>query len=174
MSAVTEETEVPGREIKIAVNGVPHRVQVEDRQLLVEALRDPLGLTGTHIGCANGDCGTCTVRVDGRIVKSCLRLAASADGAEITTIEGLASQPGELTDLQRAFWEHDAFQCGFCVAGHLFVLEDLLEREPEPTEDDVRGALIGNLCRCTGYTTLVTATLEVAEQRRAARAATQQ
>jgi aerobic-type carbon monoxide dehydrogenase small subunit (CoxS/CutS family) len=166
MSDVEREGEVPGREIEVTVNGVRRRARVEDRQLLVEALRGPLGLTGTHVGCANGDCGACTVRVDGEIAKSCLRLAASADGAEITTIEGFAPEPGELTDLQQAFWDHDAFQCGFCVAGHLFALEDLLEREPDPSEDEVRQALIGNLCRCTGYASLVKATLQVAAERR--------
>lgn len=167
MSASDSDPEVPSREIQVVVNGVRRRAQVEDRQLLVEALRGPLGLTGTHIGCVNGDCGACTVRVDGAITKSCLRLAASADGSEITTIEGFAPTPDELTDLQKALWDWDAFQCGFCIAGHLFALDDLLERETNPTESAVRHALIGNLCRCTGYQQLVGATLEVAAQRRA-------
>ena len=112
MSALNRDSEVPSREIQVTVNGVRRWARVEDRQLLVEALRGPLGLTGTHIGCANGDCGACTVRIDGAIAKSCLRLAASADGADITTIEGFAPAPDELTDLQKALWEWDAFQCG--------------------------------------------------------------
>ncbi|MFC5947550.1 (2Fe-2S)-binding protein [Pseudonocardia lutea] len=159
------DDEVPTRTITVRVNGRRRRVTIEDRALLVDVLRQELHLTGTHAGCYNGDCAACTVRVDGRIAKSCLLLAASVDGCELQTIEGMAPQ-GELGDIQQAFWESDAFQCGFCVAGHLFAIEDLLESTPEPSESDVRKALIGNLCRCTGYTNLVKATLLVAQRRR--------
>lgn len=158
----------PERTLTLTVNGRPESVTIADRQLLVEALRNEMNLTGTRVGCYNGDCGACTVRIDGRIAKSCLVLAASADGCTITTIEGLADGE-ELTDLQQAFWERDAFQCGFCVAGHLFALEDLLENCEDPDDDEIRQALVGNLCRCTGYVNLVAATKDVAAQRRALR-----
>ena len=152
---------VPERTITLTVNGRPRTVRIEDRRLLVDVIRDELGLTGTHVGCYNGDCGACTLRIDGRIAKSCLILAASADGAQITTTEGLASD-GNLSDIQQGFWEADAFQCGFCLPGHLFAVEDLLEHNDDPSEDDVRDALIGNLCRCTGYVNLVAATRDIA------------
>ena len=160
----------PGRTITLTVNGRARRVQIEDRRLLVDVIRGELGLTGTHIGCYNGDCGACTLRIDGRIAKSCLVLAASADGTEITTTEGLASDD-DLSDIQQGFWEADAFQCGFCLPGHLFAVEDLLEHNTDPSEDEVRDALIGNLCRCTGYVNLVAATRDIASRRRAARTA---
>lgn len=155
----------PGRTIRLTVNGRPRRVAVEDRQLLLDVIRHELHLTGTRGGCYNGDCGACTLRVDDRIAKSCLVLAASVDGAAVTTIEGLAPE-GELGDVQQAFWECDAFQCGFCVAGHLFVIEDLLESNPQPSEDEIRTALRGNLCRCTGYVNIVKAAQLAARRRR--------
>ena len=161
----TQDQDVPGRMLTLTVNGRTRRVAIEDRQLLADVIRDNLGLTGTHIGCHGGDCGACTVRLDGRIAKSCIVMAASADGSEIVTIEGYAPD-GELDDLQKALWEHDAFQCGFCIAGHLFALRDLLDRNPDPDEADVRHALIGNLCRCAGYVNLVAATLDAAARLR--------
>jgi carbon-monoxide dehydrogenase small subunit len=151
----------PGRNISLIVNTRRQSVAVDDRQLLVEVIRETLGLTGTHIGCLNGDCGACTVRIDGRIAKSCLVLAAGVDGSEIVTIEGY-SPNGQLDELQKTLWEHDAFQCGFCLPGHLFALRELLDENPDPTEGDVRDALIGNLCRCTGYVNLVKATCDAA------------
>jgi aerobic-type carbon monoxide dehydrogenase small subunit (CoxS/CutS family) len=163
VNAVTDR--VPSRILTLTVNGVAHRVLVEDRTLLVHLLREHLRLTGTHIGCANGDCGACTVTIDGTIAKSCLLLAVSVEGRAVTTIEGYHSGSGELDDLQQALWDHDAFQCGFCLPGHLFALADLLERCPRPDEGDVRTALRGNLCRCTGYQPLVDAALATARAR---------
>ncbi|MEJ2863997.1 (2Fe-2S)-binding protein [Actinomycetospora flava] len=156
---------VPDRDLALTVNGRRRRVRVEDRQLLVDVLRDNLGMTGTHIGCAGGDCGACTVRMDGQITKSCLVLAASAEGADITTIEGYSPR-GTLDHVQQAFWDLDAFQCGFCLPGHLFAVRDLLDRDPDPGEDDIREALRGNLCRCTGYVNLVAAAGEAARRER--------
>ena len=163
--------DLPGRTLELTVNGAPRRVAVHDRQLLVEVLRGQLGLTGTHIGCFNGDCGACTVHVDGQIVKSCVVLAASAQGAEVVTMEGIAGPDGGLDEVQQAFWDQDAFQCGFCLPGHLFAVRDLLDEDDSPSEQDVRDALVGNLCRCTGYVSLVRAALDAAERRRAARGA---
>jgi len=157
--------EIPGRNISLTINARRLSAAIDDRQLLVEVIRGTLGLTGTHIGCLNGDCGACTVRIDGRIAKSCLVLAAGTDGSEIVTIEGY-SPNGQLDELQKALWEHDAFQCGFCLPGHLFALRELLDDNPNPTERDVRDALVGNLCRCTGYVNLVTATCDAAKRMR--------
>jgi aerobic-type carbon monoxide dehydrogenase small subunit (CoxS/CutS family) len=157
------ESLAPGRTLTLTVNGKRYRTQIEDRQLLIEVIRNNLGLTGTHVGCYNGDCGACTLRIDGRITKSCLVLAASAEGADVVTIEGYSTDG--LDALQQALWDNDAFQCGFCVPGHLFALSDLLDRNPHPTEEDVREALIGNLCRCTGYMNLVAATCDAAVRR---------
>jgi aerobic-type carbon monoxide dehydrogenase small subunit (CoxS/CutS family) len=168
-AATPDDDLVPGRVVTLTVNGRARRVPVEDRDLLVDVVRHKLGLTGTHVGCYNGDCGACTLRVDGRITKSCLVLAAAADGAEITTIEGY-SPPGELDDLQQALWEHDAFQCGFCIPGHLFALRDLLDSTPDPTEDEVRDAVKGNLCRCTGYVNLVRGACDAARRERSSHA----
>jgi len=158
---------VPGRLISLTVNGVPRRVAVEDRELLVDVVRQKLDLIGTKVGCYNGDCGACTLQVDGEIKKSCVVLAASVDGASITTIEGVAAPDGTLDEVQQAFWDNDAFQCGFCLPGHLFATRDLLDADPDPSEQDVRDALVGNLCRCTGYVNLVTAALDAAGRRRA-------
>jgi aerobic-type carbon monoxide dehydrogenase small subunit (CoxS/CutS family) len=162
---VGSHDEPPARMIRLTVNGRTRRIMVEDRQLLVDVIRHELHLTGTRVGCYNGDCGTCTVRVDGRIAKSCLVLAASVDGAAITTIEGIAPD-GELGDVQQAFWESDAFQCGFCVAGHLFAIDDLLDTVEDPSEDEIRLALQGNICRCTGYVNIVEAAKLAARRRR--------
>jgi carbon-monoxide dehydrogenase small subunit len=148
--------------MRITVNGVEHEVDCGSTELLVEVIRERLHLKGTHVGCQNGDCGACTVSCGGRIVKSCLMLAASADGAEITTIEGFA--PGEQLDpIQQAFWDEDGFQCGFCLPGQLFAARDLLARNPDPSEDEIRHAIAGNLCRCTGYTKMVQAVRRAAE-----------
>lgn len=155
---------VPERVLDFIVNGKRRKTRIEDRQLLVDVLRSNLGLTGTHAGCYNGDCGACSIKIDGRIAKSCMILAASVECADVVTIEGFGN--GELDPLQKALWEHDAFQCGFCVPGHLFALDDLLRNNPEPTDEDVRNALIGNLCRCTGYMNLVAAAIDAAERRR--------
>ena len=150
--------------MRINVNGVEHEVACGPTELLVEVIRDRLRLKGTHVGCQNGDCGACTVSCDGRIVKSCLILAASAEGAEVTTIEGFAA--GEQLDpIQQAFWDEDGFQCGFCLPGQLFAARDLLARTPDPSEDEIRHALAGNLCRCTGYTKMVQAVRRAAELR---------
>lgn len=158
-----EHDDLPQRTIEVTINDRRRKVRIEDRQLLVDVLRDNLRLTGTHIGCANGDCGACTVRMDGEITKSCLVLAASVDGAEITTIEGYSPR-GSLDHVQQAFWDLDAFQCGFCLPGHLFAVRDLLDRNPDPDENDIRDALRGNLCRCTGYVNLVAAAGEAARR----------
>jgi aerobic-type carbon monoxide dehydrogenase small subunit (CoxS/CutS family) len=140
----------------MTINGEPRSAQIDIRMLLVDALRDAFGVTGPKIGCLSGDCGACTVSLDGRVVKSCLRLAASSDGAEVRTLEGLA-RDGELTALQQAFWDHNGFQCGYCLSGMLFAAEDLLARIPHPDEAEIRSAISGNLCRCTGYDAIVAA-----------------
>jgi aerobic carbon-monoxide dehydrogenase small subunit len=136
------------------VNGERRSLEVEGRTLLVQALRDGLGLTGAHIGCDTSQCGACTVLLEGRAVKSCTVLAQQADGREITTIEGLA-RDGEMHPLQRAFVEHHGLQCGFCTPGVILTAADLLSRDSSPSENDIRHALRGNLCRCTGYQGIV-------------------
>jgi aerobic carbon-monoxide dehydrogenase small subunit len=142
--------------LQVTVNGVRHESEVEPRLLLVHYLRDMLGLTGTHVGCDTTNCGACTVHLDGKAVKSCTVLAAQADGAEVTTIEGLAEE-GELHALQNAFWEQHGLQCGFCTPGMIMAAADLLERNPNPSDEDIRHGLEGNLCRCTGYYNIVKA-----------------
>ncbi len=143
-------------ELTLTINGALRTAEIDPRMLLVDALRDAFGLTGPKIGCLTGDCGACTVRLDGLIVKSCLRLAIATNGAQVTTLEGIAAG-GKLTPLQEAFWDHHAFQCGFCLSGMLFAAEDLLTRAPHPDEDEIRDAISGNLCRCTGYDAIVAA-----------------
>ena len=140
--------------VELVVNGERHALEVEGRTLLVHALRDGLGLTGAHIGCDTSQCGACTVLLDGRAVKSCTVLALQAEGAEVTTIEGLA-RDGVRHPLQDAFVEHHGLQCGFCTPGIIMTAVDLLERDPDPDEETIRRALRGNLCRCTGYQTIV-------------------
>ncbi len=142
--------------ISVEVNGERVELEVPARRLLVHFLRDDLGLTGTHVGCDTGNCGACTVHLDGEPVKSCMLLAVQVDGARLTTVEGLAAN-GELTTLQKAFNEHHALQCGYCTPGMLMSATALLERNPHPSEDDVRYALQGNICRCTGYVNIVEA-----------------
>jgi aerobic carbon-monoxide dehydrogenase small subunit len=148
------------RAISLEINGERYEHEVPARRLLVHFIRDDLGLTGTHVGCDTGNCGACTVDLDGDPVKSCMLLAVQADGARITTIEGLA-QDGELTALQRSFNEHHALQCGYCTPGMLISASALLERTPRPTEEEVRYALQGNICRCTGYVNIVEAVVAV-------------
>ena len=140
--------------IQLVVNGEERSLEVEGRTLLVHALRDGLGLTGTHVGCDTSQCGACTVLVGGRAVKSCTMLALQAAGAEVTTIEGLAPRGG-LHPIQQAFVDHHGLQCGFCTPGMILTATDLLERDPDPDDDTIRRALRGNYCRCTGYQTIV-------------------
>ena len=148
--------------VRLVVNGTEHRVEVPARRLLSDALRYDIGLTGTHVGCEHGVCGACTVLLDGEPVRSCLLLAATADGSEITTVEGLAG-PGGPHPVQRAFKECHGLQCGFCTPGFLTTIAAYLEHNPEPTEDDAREAIAGNLCRCTGYQNIVASVLRAAE-----------
>jgi carbon-monoxide dehydrogenase small subunit len=142
--------------VSVEINGERYEQDVPARRLLVHFLRDDLGLTGTHVGCDTGNCGACTVHLEGEPVKSCMLLAVQVDGARITTVEGLAPD-GELTALQRAFNQHHALQCGYCTPGMLMSATALLERNPHPTEEEVRYALQGNICRCTGYVNIVEA-----------------
>jgi len=141
-------------ELTFSVNGEERSLDVEGRTLLVHALRDGLGLTGTHVGCDTSQCGACTVLLDGRAVKSCSLLALQAAGREVTTIEGLATD-GELHPVQSAFVEHHGLQCGFCTPGVILTTIDLLSRDGQPDEETIRRALRGNLCRCTGYDSIV-------------------
>ena len=136
--------------IQLRVNGVDHQLQVPSRRLLVDCLRYDLGLTGTKEGCSVGVCGACTVLVDGQMIASCITLAVAADGAEITTIEGLAEE-GQLHPVQQAFIDHGGFQCGICTPGQVLAAKALLDINPTPTENDIREWMMGNLCRCTGY-----------------------
>ena len=142
--------------VSINVNGTTRRHEVEPRLLLVHYLRDVLGLTGTHVGCETSLCGACTVMVDGQAVKSCTVLAVQADGAEVTTIEGLAGG-GELHPVQEGFWERHGLQCGYCTPGMIMAAAQLLERNPGPSREEIRHGLEGNLCRCTGYQHIVEA-----------------
>jgi aerobic carbon-monoxide dehydrogenase small subunit len=149
--------------VTVSVNGERHEAQVEARQLLVYFLRETLGLTGTHVGCDTSNCGACTVHLNGEAVKSCTVLAVQADGSEVTTIEGMASN-GTLHPLQEAFWANHGLQCGYCTPGMIMASADLLARNPDPSEHDVREALAGNLCRCTGYHNIVKAVLAAAQE----------
>lgn len=151
--------------IGLTVNGERHELSVDPRTVLVDLIREGLNLTGTHVGCRTGDCGACTVLRDGEIVKSCLSLAAGADGCELTTIEGIAAE-GELTPIQQAFWDEYGFQCGYCLPGMLFAAQDLLANNPDPDESEIRHAIDGNLCRCTGYHGIVRAIAAAAAAQR--------
>ena len=142
--------------IRLSVNGIQHELAVPPRRLLVDLLRHDIGLTGTHVGCEHGVCGTCTVLVDGESVRSCLMLAVQADGAEILTVEGLA-QADKLHPLQEAFREAHGLQCGFCTPGMLLISYELLQHNPAPTDDEIREAISANLCRCTGYQGIIEA-----------------
>jgi carbon-monoxide dehydrogenase small subunit len=143
-------------DVKAIVNGQTYERDVEPRKLLIHFLRDDLDLTGSHVGCDTGNCGACSVIVDGVLVKSCMMLAVQADGAEIETVEGLA-QDGELNPLQQAFSDHHGLQCGYCTPGMLMSATALLRSNPHPSEDDIRTAIQGNICRCTGYVNIVEA-----------------
>jgi len=150
-------------DIQFKVNGAEHKVNVESRLLLVHLLRENLRLTGTHIGCDTTHCGACTVLLDGEPVKSCTVLAVQADGADITTVEGL-EQDGKLHPIQEAFWEKHGLQCGYCTPGMMMTGCALLARDKEPSEADIREAISGNLCRCTGYLNIVKAIQSAAER----------
>ncbi len=154
------------RSVKITVNGQTYSKQVEPRRLLSDFLREDLDLRGTHVGCEHGICGACTVLMNGHTVRSCLMFAVQANGAQITTIEGLAKN-GELHPLQEGFWENHGLQCGFCTPGFLMSACELLERNPDPTEQEVREGLSGNMCRCTGYQHIVESVLAAASKMKA-------
>jgi carbon-monoxide dehydrogenase small subunit len=155
--------------ISFVVNGDRRELDVEPRRLLVQVLREDLDLTGTHVGCDTSQCGACTVTVDGHAVKSCSMLAVQADGSTVRTIEGLANG-SELHPLQTAFWEKHGLQCGFCTPGMIMAASDLLQRTPDPTDDEIRHAIEGNYCRCTGYQNIVAAIREAAATIRASAA----
>jgi 2-furoyl-CoA dehydrogenase 2Fe-2S iron sulfur subunit len=163
MKRFSGETRHP---VNLVLNGVRRSAWCEPRMLLTDCLRQELGATGTHVGCEHGVCGACTVMIGGVAQRACLTLAVQADGREVTTVEGLAPAGG-LSDLQEAFRRNHALQCGFCTAGILISASDFLRRVPRPSEAEVREMLSGHLCRCTGYTNIVKAILEVAEQRAA-------
>jgi aerobic carbon-monoxide dehydrogenase small subunit len=150
MDVVTSQT------VAVEVNGVRYEREVEARRLLIHFIRDDLGLTGSHIGCDTGNCGACSLIVDGTLLKSCMMLAVQADGAKIETVEGLA-EGDELTPLQQAFSDHHALQCGYCTPGMLMSATALLRQNSRPSEDEIRKAIQGNLCRCTGYVNIVEA-----------------
>ena len=141
--------------VRVTVNGSVREDEVEPRLLLVHYLRDTAGLTGTHIGCDTSQCGACTVHLDGKAIKSCSMFAVQADGHEIKTIEGMAAADGTLHPIQQAFWEEHGLQCGYCTPGFIMAAAYLLERNPNPTDDEIRIGLEGNLCRCTGYVNIV-------------------
>jgi len=147
--------------VSITVNGVRREAEVEPRMLLVDFIRDQIGLTGTKIGCDTSQCGACTIHLDGQAVKSCTVLAVQADGSAVMTIEGLA-QNGSLPPMQDAFWEKHGLQCGFCTPGMIMSAVELLELNPDPTDEEIRDGLEGNLCRCTGYENIVRAVREAA------------
>ncbi len=149
--------------IRVTVNGRVHEAEVEPRTLLVHFIREQLGLTGTKIGCDTSQCGACVVMMNGATVKSCTCLAVQADGAEIGTIEGLATD-GNLHPIQEAFWDNHGLQCGYCTAGMIMTAVELLERNPNPTSEEVRHGLEGNICRCTGYQNIVKSILAAAEK----------
>jgi aerobic-type carbon monoxide dehydrogenase small subunit (CoxS/CutS family) len=153
--------------IRVSVNGRLYEDDVEPRILLSHFLRENIGLTGTHVGCVVGECGACSVLLDGKVVKSCLHFAVQADGREVTTVEGLAKD-GELTPIQEAFVKNYAFQCGYCTPGMVMTSYALLQGNPAPSEEEIRKALAGNLCMCTGYVQIVDAVKEAAEKQRTA------
>jgi aerobic-type carbon monoxide dehydrogenase small subunit (CoxS/CutS family) len=158
--------------VRLKVNGVPHEAEVEPRTTLVDFLRGPLALTGTHVGCEHGVCGACTILVDGKTARSCLMLAVQADGAELTTVEGLATPDG-LHPIQQAFIEEHGLQCGFCTPGFLMSLVELLNDNPDPSEEEIRDVLGGQICRCTGYQSILKAVHSAIAKLRVAGAAAQ-
>jgi carbon-monoxide dehydrogenase small subunit len=148
--------------LNLTVNGEPYELEIEPHRTLLEVVRDDLRLTGAKEGCGTGDCGACSMIVNGRLITSCLLLAAEADGANVLTIEGLASD-GKLHPIQQAFLDHGAVQCGFCIPGVILAAKCLLDTNPNPSEEEIRRAIAGNLCRCTGYTKIVRAITATAE-----------
>ena len=150
-------------QVALTINGSRREDEVEPRLLLVHYIRDVAGLTGTHVGCDTSQCGACTIHVDGKAVKSCTMFAVQADGAEITTIEGMAKD-GELHPLQQAFWDEHGLQCGYCTPGFIMAAAYLLEQNPNPTDDDIRRGLEGNLCRCTGYVNIIKSVKSAAQK----------
>ncbi|HKZ86525.1 MAG TPA: (2Fe-2S)-binding protein [Anaerolineae bacterium] len=154
----------PLHSVKVTVNGKQYERQTEARTLLSDFLRHELGLTGTHVGCEHGVCGACTILFDGQPIRSCLTFAVQANGHAITTVEGLAKSQDELHPLQQAFWEAHGLQCGFCTSGILMTLVPFLEENPNPSEHEIREALSGNLCRCTGYQHIVDAVMLAAQK----------
>src|ERR1700710_249509 len=153
------------QDITLTVNGREHALRVEPRRLLVDVLREDLGLTGTHIGCEHGVCGTCTVLLDGRSIRSCITFAVQADGAEIRTVEGLATGP-QLHPLQDEFWDKQGLQCGYCTPGMLMRACEIIEQHPDPTAEQVREGIASNLCRCTGYQFITEAVMAAAGRMR--------
>ncbi|MDB5597311.1 MAG: aerobic-type carbon monoxide dehydrogenase, small subunit CoxS/CutS-like protein [Hyphomicrobiales bacterium] len=158
------------RTISLSVNGHKYEKAIEPRMLLVDFLRQTLDLTGTHVGCEHGVCGACTILIDGQSARSCLMFAVQAKGRELTTIEGLANADGTLSILQQAFHEKHGLQCGFCTPGMLITLTEHLRENPDPTEEELRTLLTGNICRCTGYQAIVEAGLDAAQKMRVAQA----
>ncbi len=152
--------------LKVRVNGIESEKEVEPRLLLVHFIRDVLGLTGTHVGCDTTNCGACTILLDGKSVKSCTMFAVQAEGREITTIEGMQSAGGELHPIQKAFWENHGLQCGYCTPGMVMQAAWLLSENPDPTEQEIRLGISGNLCRCTGYQNIVKSIQEAAKTMR--------
>ena len=153
-------------DVRLTVNGAPQRGRVEARTNLADFLREDLGLTGTHLACEHGVCGACTVLVDGRAVRACLMLAVQADGAEVTTVEGIAAPDGTLSPVQQAFMDCHGLQCGFCTPGFVVTVTAFLEANPDPSEAEIREGIAGNLCRCTGYQGIVDAVTLAAERLR--------
>ncbi|WP_132427719.1 (2Fe-2S)-binding protein [Pseudonocardia endophytica] len=147
--------------VRMTVNGQSHARHIDPRRTLSDFLRKDCGTTGVHLGCEHGVCGACTVLLDGRTARSCCTLAAQADGADVTTVEGLADGP-ELNPLQEAFWKHHGLQCGFCTPGFLIVIQELLAENPDPTDEEIREGISGNICRCTGYQFIVDAVRDAA------------
>ncbi|MCC6177649.1 MAG: (2Fe-2S)-binding protein [Chloroflexi bacterium] len=154
--------------VRVVVNGIEHEALVEPRRLLSDFLRDDLALTGTHVGCEHGVCGACTVLLDGETVRSCLTFAVQADGRSVMTVEALAAPDGTLHPIQQAFWEEHGLQCGFCTPGFLMTTFELLQTNAAPTDEEVRDAISGNLCRCTGYQNIVRAVQSAASKMQAA------
>jgi aerobic-type carbon monoxide dehydrogenase small subunit (CoxS/CutS family) len=152
--------------VRVVVNGEERTASVEPRKLLSDFIREDLGLTGTHVGCEHGVCGACTILLEGRSVRSCLMFAVQVEGARIETIEGLGGDPDRLHPIQEAFWDHHGLQCGFCTPGMILTAKELLDRNPDPDEQDVREAIAGNICRCTGYVFIVEAILAAARSGR--------
>lgn len=161
--SVSENTESTLTNVDLTVNGVQHHIAVQSRRLLSDALRHDVGLTGTHVGCEHGVCGACTVLVDGKPMRSCLMFAVAAQEYEITTVEGLTNDDGSLAPVQQAFKDCHGLQCGFCTPGFLTTIAAGIKENPDPTEDEARDMIAGNLCRCTGYQNIVASVLRTAE-----------